>query len=150
MSFWIDERASLMSEASTAVENRAIFIPKKRWRPGNREKKPSRVVGKQRPCCLRHTFFVTDEKLSHPRVCQNTRRYCRRQALAMSSLQRFSCFNEVVRQIKSFGFRLNCGWMTLYETHGPPLNPRLNPSNLRHNNGCLSHQYVKMTVLNMQ
>ena len=38
----------------------------------------------------------------------------------MSSFQRFSCFDdEVVRQIKSSGFRLNCGWMTLHETHGP-------------------------------
>lgn len=139
-----------MSEASTAVEKRAIFIPKKCRRPGNREKNPSRVVGKQRPCCPRHTFFVTDEKLSHPRVRQNTRRFCRRQSLTMSSFRRFSCFNEVVRKINLSGFRLNCGWVTLRETHGPPLNPRLNPSNLRHNNGCLSHQYVKMTVLNMQ
>ena len=68
---------------STAVEKRAILVPMNRLSPGNREKKPTRVVGKP---------------LSHTWVQHNARRYCRRHILVMSICRHFSCCTRVTRQ----------------------------------------------------
>ena len=89
------EIACFRSLSSTAVENRASFMPKKRLIPGYREKKLTRVVGKPLSHCPRHIFLVGWKPLSHTSVGQNARRYCRRHVRTTSFSRRFSCCSKV-------------------------------------------------------
>ena len=85
-----------MSCSSTAVENRAIFVPMKRLSPGNREKKPTRVVGKALSYCRRQIFLVVGKALSHTWSRHNARRYCRRHIRTVSLCRHLSCCIRVV------------------------------------------------------
>ena len=93
---WMGERATCMSSSSTAVENRASLVPRKRRSPGYREKNPTRVVGKPLPYCPRHIRFVVGESLSCAWVRQNARKYSRRHIRTMSIWRRFSWCIRVV------------------------------------------------------
>ena len=93
---WMGDRARFMSVLSTAVANKEIFIPKNRLSPGNREKKPTRVVGKPLLYWSRHILFVVGKTLSHTWVRHHARRYCRRHIRTISFCRHFSCLYQDV------------------------------------------------------
>lgn len=84
------DRARFMSVSSTAVENRASFIPRNRSSPGNWEKKPTRVVAKPLSYCPRHILFVVGKALLCTLARHHARRYCRRHIRTISLCRHFS------------------------------------------------------------